>query len=146
MEITASADVAAPPETVFAYLSDAENNPDWQSGMVSAQWTSDSPIGVGSTYDQIATFLGRRIESTFEVEAFEPDRMIKASSISGSFPITFTRTVEPAEGGSTVTAVITGDSSGFFKIAEPIMQRMVQRSVDGDYRNLAARFRADPEP
>jgi len=145
MQVTSTVVVAAPPDEVFAYLSDAENNPEWQSGMVSAQWTSEGPIGVGSTYDQVATFLGRRIESTFEVGEFEPRRRIKASSTGGSFPITFTRMVEPADGGTRVTAIISGDSSGFFKIAEPIMQRMVQRSVDGDYRNLAARFAPQPQ-
>jgi uncharacterized protein YndB with AHSA1/START domain len=140
MEVTTSVEVAAPPDEVFAYVSDAEHNPEWQRGMVSARWTGAGPIGVGSTYDQVATFLGRRIESTFAVEVFEPGRVIRASSTGGSFPITFTRTVEAVDGGSRVTAVITGDASGFFKIAEPILKRLVQRSVDADYRNLAARF------
>lgn len=140
MEVTTSVEVAAAPEAVFAFVSDAENNPQWQSGMVSAKWTSDGAIGVGSTYDQVATFLGRRIESTFEVEAFEPGRMIRASSTGGSFPITFTRTVEPAGAGSQVTAVITGDASGFFRLAEPFLRSMVQRSVTRDYETLAARF------
>ena len=140
MEVTTSVDIAAPPAEVFAYLCDMENNPKWQSGMVSARWTSDDPIGVGSTYDQVATFLRRKIESTFEVEAYQPGRMIRASSTASSFPITFTRMVEPTESGTKVTAIITGDASGFFKIAEPILRRMVQRSVDGDYRNLRVVF------
>lgn len=140
MQVTTSVDVAAPPDEVFAYLSNVENNPQWQSGMVSARWTSVAPIGKGSTYDQVASFLGRRIESTFEVEEYEPGRMIRASTTGGSFPITFTRTVEPADRGSKVSAVITGDASGFFKLAEPLLKIIVQRSVDGDYRTLAARF------
>jgi carbon monoxide dehydrogenase subunit G len=140
VEVTTSVEVAADPDVVFAYISDAENNPQWQSGMVSAQWTSDGPIGVGSTYDQVATFLGRRIESTFEVVSFEQGRKIRASSTGGSFPITFTRTVEAAGSGSLVTAVITGDASGFFRLAEPLLRSMVQRSVTRDYETLAARF------
>ena len=140
MEVTASVEVAAPPDEVFAYGSDAQNNPEWQSGMVSAHWSTDGPIGVGATHDQVATFLGRRIESTFEVAEYEPGRMIKASSTGGSFPITFTRTVEPSGDGSRVSAIIEGDASGFFKIADPILKWLVQRSVDGDYRALAARF------
>lgn len=140
MEVTTSVDVAAPPEDVFDYLSNVENNPEWQSGMVSARWTSEGPIAVGSTYDQVARFLWRRIESTFEVEAFEPGRMITATTTAGSFPITFTRRVEPIDAGTRVSAVITGDASGFFRLAEPLLRIMVQRSVDGDYRALAARF------
>lgn len=32
-----------------------------------------------------------------------------------------------------VTAIIEGDASGFFKLAEPLLARTVQRSVDSDY-------------
>lgn len=140
VEVTTSVAVDAEPGVVFAYVSDAENNPEWQSGMISAQWNGEGPIGVGSTYEQVATFLGRRIESTFEVGAFEPGRMIRASSTAGSFPITFTRIVEPDGDGSRVSAIISGDASGFFKLAEPLLRPLVQRSVDRDYRALAARF------
>ncbi len=104
--------------------------------MQEARFTSEGPLGVGSTYAQVAKFLGRRIQSTFEVLEYEPERMVKATTTSGSFPITFTRMVEPAEGGTQVTAIIEGDASGFFKLAEPLLARMVQRSVDADYANL----------
>jgi len=36
-------------------------NPDWQSGMTTCEWTSPAPVGVGSTYEQRARFLGREI-------------------------------------------------------------------------------------
>lgn len=35
-----------------------------------------------------------------------------------------------------VTAVITGDASGFFKVAEPMMRPMVRRSIESDYDRL----------
>ncbi len=134
--------VERPPPEVFAFISDFENNPTWQSGMVEAKFTSEGPLGVGSTYAQVAKFLGRRIESTFEVIEYEPNRMVKATSTSGAFPITFTRSVESAKGGTLVTALIQGDASGFFKLAEPLLARLVQRSVDRDYATLKATLEA----
>lgn len=128
--------IERPASEVFAYIANFENNPRWQSGMREAHFTSDPPLAVGSTYVQVAAFLGRRIDSTFEVIAYEADRMVKATSTFGSFPITFTRIVEPAEGGTLVQAIIEGDASGLFKIAEPLMKRMVQRQISGDYANL----------
>jgi uncharacterized membrane protein len=125
-----------PSDTVFEFISNFENNPKWQSGQLSARFTSDGPLRVGSTYDQVAKFMGRRIESSFEVLEYEPHHLVKAASKSGSFPITFTRIVEPSDKGTIVTAIIEGDASGFFKLAEPLLSRMVQRSVDGDYQNL----------
>lgn len=104
--------------------------------MVSAKFISQAPLRIGSTYSQVAKFLGRPVISTFEVIEYEPNRMIKAASTSGSFPITFTRIVTPHNNGTLVSAIIEGDASGFFKLAEPILGRMVQRSVEGDYRNL----------
>jgi len=125
-----------PPDVVFAYISNFENNPKWQSGMQEAKFTSEGPLGVGSSYAQVAKFLGRRVESNFEVIDYEPNRLVKATSTAGSFPITFTRVVEPIEGGTLVTAIIEGDASGFFKLAEPLLARMVQGSVNADYAKL----------
>ena len=125
-----------PSEEVFAYISNFEKNPEWQGGMQEARFTSEPPLRVGSTYTQIASFLGRRVESTFEVIAYEPGRMVKATSTSGSFPITFTRMVADSEAGTEVSALIEGDASGFFKLAEPILKWIVQRSIAADYANL----------
>jgi hypothetical protein len=35
-------------------------------------------------------------------------------------------------------ARVTGDPSGVFKLAAPLMRKMVERSVRGDYRRLKA--------
>jgi uncharacterized membrane protein len=47
-----------PPDEVFAYIANFENNPRWQKGMQSCNFTSDGPLGVGSTYEQVAKVLG----------------------------------------------------------------------------------------
>ena len=145
IKVETSVVIARPPNEVFAYISNFENNPQWQSGMQEAKFTSEGPLDVGSTYTQVAKFLGRRIESTFEVIEYQPNRMVKASSTSGSFPITFTRIVEPVGSGTKVTAVVEGDASGFFKLAEPLLARMVQRSVGADYANLKRKLETQVE-
>ena len=136
IKVETTVQIDRPSEEVFAFISNFENNPKWQSGQLEAKFTTEEPLWVGSTYDQVAKFLGRRVVSTFEVVEFEPNRKVKASSTSGSFPITFTRMVEPSDEGSEVTAIIEGDASGFFRLAEPLLKRMVQNSVDADYQNL----------
>ncbi len=136
IRVVTGVQIDKPSDEVFAFISNFENNPKWQSGQLEARFSSEGPLRVGSTYDQVAKFLGRRIESSFEVLEYEPNRTVKASSTGGSFPITFTRMVEPHEGGAKVTAIIEGNASGFFKLAEPLLSRMVQRSVDSDYRTL----------
>ena len=136
MEINSSVTVVRRSDEVFDYLADMSNNPEWQKGMKSCRWTSDGPIGVGSTYDQVATMMGREIRSSFEVTEFEPGRLIRIVTTESSFPIGVTRTVDPVGDEARVSAIVRGDSSGFFKLAEPVMRRMVKRSVDGDYARL----------
>ncbi len=138
VEVTRTID--APPSAVFEVLSNFERNPDWQKGMRSCRWTSDPPLRVGSTYVQEAAFLGRKIESTFEVVEYEPGRRVKATTVAGSFPITFARTVTPVDEGSRVDARIEGDPTGFFRIATPIMRFMVRRSIEADYDRLVELF------
>ena len=128
--------IRRPVDEVFEYLANFENNPKWQGGMKEATFTSEGPLRVGSTYDQVASFLGRRVESSFEVIAYEAGRMVKATTTSGSFPITFTRKVSALESGTEVSAIIEGDASGFFQIAAPILKMLVQRSINADYKNL----------
>jgi uncharacterized protein YndB with AHSA1/START domain len=137
IQVVASINIRRSPEEVFAYLSNFENNPKWQSGMVSARFTTSGTLRVGSTYSQEARFLGRPVISELEVVEYVPGRKIKITSTSGTFPITVTRLIEPdGEGGSQVKAVVEGDASGVYRLAEPILKLVVQRSVQGDYERL----------
>lgn len=122
---------------VFAVIADFSRNPEWQRGMKSAVWTSDPPVGVGSTYDQIARFLGREVTTSFEVVAYEPDRSITIESRASSFPIRVTRSVEPlSDTRCRVIANVSGEPGRFFRVFGPLLERMAERSVRGDYERL----------
>lgn len=139
IRVTAEVEVDRPAEEVFAFLADAENNPRWQKGMRSCRWVTEPPTGVGSVYEQQASFLGRPILSTFEVVAYEPGSSITIQTIESTFPIRVTRAVEPLDRGRTrVSATVEGDPSGVFRLATPLLRGMVRRSVHGDYRRLRA--------
>lgn len=140
IEVRAETSVERDPDDVFAYLADMANNPEWQKGMRTCRWTSEPPLRLGSTYDQTARFLRREIVSSFEVTEFEDGSLIRIRSTAG-MPLDITRRVEPdGEGASLVSAIVRGDASGVFRLAEPLMRLMVGRSVRGDYRRLKARL------
>lgn len=133
---TITINISRRPSDVFSYISNFANNPKWQGGMVEAYFTTEPPTRVGSEYTQVARFLGRHIESTFKVIEYEPGRLIKATTVASTFPITFTRIVEPEKSGSRVTAIVEGDASGVYKLAEPLMTKKVRASVTKDYQRL----------
>lgn len=137
MRLRVTCEIGRSADDVFAFVSDAANNPQWQKGQRSCTWTSSPPIGLGSTYEQEARFLGRTVTSRFEVIEYEPGRAITIDSTEGSFPITVRRSVEPVgEYRSRVTATIDGEPGGFFRLVGPLLRPLAQRSVDADYARL----------
>ncbi|WP_347548851.1 SRPBCC family protein [Pseudalkalibacillus hwajinpoensis] len=136
IQVRVSISIERPPEEVFRYLSNFENNPKWQSGMIDATFTSRGDLREGSTYDQVATFLGKEIRTTFVVTLYKPYDRIQIKSVKSTFPITVTREVDLTDNGSLVTAIVEGEPGGLFNILKPLLQKMVQRSVTKDYENL----------
>jgi uncharacterized protein YndB with AHSA1/START domain len=61
IRIEFSIDVDRPPSEVFAYLTDAENLPQWQSSAVEAHWEGEKKRG--ARVKEARKFLGRRMDS-----------------------------------------------------------------------------------
>lgn len=148
VEMSVTRAIERPADEVFGFLSDAANNPRWQNGMRSCAWTSEPPIAVGSTYRQHARFLGRDVLSTFVVATYEPDRRIVIESVESTFPIQVDRSVAATGPDSCrVTAVVTGGPSGRVALLlGPLLGRMAQRSIDGDYDRLVSLMESTANP
>ena len=139
MEISTSIDIERPAGDVFAFVADVRNNPAWQRGQRSCTWTSEPPVGVGSSYDQHARFLGKDVVTSFEVVEHDPPHRIAWRSTAGSFPLRITRTVDPRGAvRSRFTEHVDGDPQGFFRVAEPVLRPLARRAIRRDFRRLKA--------
>ena len=138
MEMGATRHINQPADEVFKFLADVANNPLWQSGMMSCTWTSEPPIGVGSTYKQHARFMGKSVGSTFVVTVYELGRRITFTSVESTFPIEVDRAVVPTGPESCrVTAVIRGGPQGTIAgLVGPFVGRMAQNVINRDYDRL----------
>lgn len=77
MKMSVTREIARPAGEGFDYLADVSDNPSWQKGMQSCEWTSELPIGSGSTYSQHARFMGKSIKSSVVVN-------LSSSRVDGS--------------------------------------------------------------
>src|SRR5437588_3393233 len=98
-KIEFTTDVQRPVEEVFAYLTDAANLPEWQSGAIEGRMETPGPVAVGSRLVEVRKFLGRRIESKLEVTDYEPNRRFGFKTVSGPIPFRVDHTLEPLDGG-----------------------------------------------
>lgn len=129
--------VGRPADEVFEFLTDLSNVPSWQSGSIDVQEPA-GPLGVGTTYVQVLKFLGKRIETRLEVTEFEPARRFALKTLSGPVPFEVRHTLEPADGqGATRLRVeLEGEPGGFFRLADPLVERNAQRQIERDFATL----------
>lgn len=145
IETSTSIEIDRPAADVFAFVAEFPNNPRWQRGQRSCEWTSEPPLRVGSTYDQHARFLGRDLVNAFRVIEHEPGRRVTFTSTSGTFPLTVIRTVEPVDAGrSRFTEHVRGEPGGFFRLAEPLLRPLVKASIKRDFPRLKALLERHP--
>ena len=128
--------IKRPLEEVFAFLSNPENNPKWVSMSNEVHLTSAGPIGVGTTFRSVVTVLGRRLEGEVEFTEYEPNRSYAQKTTSGPIPVESRVTFERVDGGTQVTNHQVAEPGGFFKLAEPVLVRMIKRQFEADFANL----------
>ena len=124
-------------EEVFAFATDPNNDPLWQSTSLETEQTSEGPLDVGATLRNTSKFLGRRIESTFEVTENESPHRQCVRVTSGPIPGSGCYLFESADGGSTrFTQIFEAEMGGFFRLAEPLVGRALRRQMQADMATL----------
>lgn len=139
--VTTSIVIQRPVEDVFAFVTDARNNPQWQSrsGLQRTQQLPDGPVGVGTRIIEVWKFMGIESESTSEVNEYEPNRKYTRRSIGGSSPIKEgTFTFEQVADGTRLMARLHIQAGGLFAIAEPLLASNLQRGFDETFATLKA--------
>jgi uncharacterized protein YndB with AHSA1/START domain len=124
-----------PIEDVFAYANDLSHWPEWNPGLIEAS-APEGPFHAGTRIREVFRFLGRRIESTFEVVEYEPNRQVTYRTVAGPIPMTGTQTYEPVDGATKLTVTGEGEAGGFFKLAEPVVAQMTRRQFQTGLDNL----------
>ena len=124
-----------PVEEVYDFVTDVEKASQWRSGVVESKKISAEPA-VGATASEVMQFMGRRMETTYEITEYEPNKRFGFKVISGPVPMEGVYAFESVEGGTKLDFTVEGDAGGFFRLAEPILARMVKRQVETDFSNL----------
>ena len=125
-----------PVEEVWKFISNIENMPRWDRGVLEARQTSEGPMGVGSTVQVVRQFLGRRRIGNFRVADVVPNRTVAIQAggmgVRGEVRYTF----EPVEGGTRMTSSAEVVFGGWLKLITPIIRPMLERDGRDDLANV----------
>jgi uncharacterized membrane protein len=119
-------------DKVFSFLSNFEQDPHWQSGILEAKQTPQGSTLVGTTIRQVRQFLGRRLDYTGEVIEYEKNKKIWVKSISGPYPFEGGYTLEPVDGGTQVTFLLRVQPSGIIRFTQSMVARELKKQLELD--------------
>ena len=141
--ITKEATLAAPPEKVFALLTDFSQATSWVTGMKECEQTTPGPFAVGTKARQVKIQMGRPTPVEVTVSKVDPMREIRLVAVpQGRPPANVTWSLAPAAGGTRVTESISFDLPGLMKILTPMVKNQVAKDMDSDLASMKRKLGA----
>lgn len=137
--IQGTALIAAPPETVYAYLSDPTNLPHWQTGVVSSVRTSPAPTRAGSTGRVVLEVMGQQITADTTIREAVPDRRLVLATSASGMSVVGSLDLVAVEGG---TQLIFSSEVRAENIFMAPLERLITDAAEKDLDASLARLQA----
>lgn len=128
--------IERPPQEVFDFVANPANDTKWRESAVSSEWVTDGPIAVGSQLKTVDKLMGREIESTAEITAYDPPHKYGQKTVGGPMPFEFTIVLESDGGGTKLTMAGQAEVGGFFKLAEGLVGKQLEKQIEADFKGL----------
>jgi len=100
-----------PPEEVFAFLADGENDPKFSPRVLEIAKTTDGPPGAGTVYASTVKDAGMKTKREFRLTEFDAPRRIRWTELSKNL-------VTAPEGGYDLAPEGTGTRVRFYNVLE----------------------------
>jgi uncharacterized protein YndB with AHSA1/START domain len=120
--------VERPIEEVFAYLTDLDRVPDWQTNVLFLQLQSSS-LRTGAKLVELRKFLGRKVESVVEVTEYEPPHRYTITVQSGPIPFSISNVLSTTGEGTRIDAAVEGEPGRFFGLIEWRVVKAAEREL-----------------
>lgn len=121
---------------VFDFIANPENNPQWQYGSLISVKTSTKDMQVGTVFSSFGHFMGRRIQSNFEVTEFETNKSYGFETISGPIQLQTYYSFDTIGNSTNVMVSSMINPGGFFKLVDPIVTRVAKKQFKDNLTTL----------
>ncbi|MFN2525210.1 MAG: SRPBCC family protein [Actinomycetota bacterium] len=129
--------IERPVAEVFEFMAELSKVPDWVAGVREAHPVSGDPRTVGAKIAHVNEFMGRTFESTFEVTAWEHERLMVFEVLSGPLRGHSKETLEPlGEASTRVEIEVVGDASGPFKLLGGMAGKAARHQLEASLDTL----------
>src|SRR4029078_4537077 len=115
---------------VFDFMSSPENDFQWQYGTLASARISEGLGNIGTLFRSIGHLMGRRVESTFEVTEYEPNRQYGFKSLSGPFQSYTSDTFEGDRGFTRIDISTQVNAINFFQVDQGVLKKKMEKQLE----------------
>ena len=132
------AHIKRPVESVFDFVSDPLNFPQWNSAVQEVRHVAGTRGEVGANYVMERELPGGRAENLVEVVAFERPREFAVRTTSGPTPLLYRYHFAGDGDGTGIVLDAAVELQGVAALVGPLAARAVKRGVDDNLARLKA--------
>jgi hypothetical protein len=133
-----------PLKQVFCFVATPENDFQWQYGTLASDRISKGEMGIGTLFRVTAHFMGQRIESTYEVTEFEPNKKYGFESRSGPTDSHTLYTFETTQGRTKINIFAQVNAGDLFKPGDLTIEKKIKKQYRENLALLKGVLEADP--
>ncbi len=127
IEINCNTFIYRPIQRVFDFISTPENDFQWQYGTLTSSRVSPDRMQLGANFQSVSHLMEQRIQSTFEVTEYEPNRKYGFKSISGPLQSFTTYTLEIVKNCTQVTLSMQANVINLVGLSESVLEKKLKR-------------------
>ena len=127
-------EIDRPIDEVFAYLTDVQRLPEWQSSVTWVQ--PPESMAAGARVEELREFMGRRAKSTLEVDAYEPPARFALRAVEGPVRYDVDHRLQDVGGRTRMAVVGTAKVPGMLSFAARPLVKGIERQLRADLGRL----------
>jgi uncharacterized protein YndB with AHSA1/START domain len=135
MKFENSVIIKQPVKKVFDFVTNPNNNAQWQTDILELEITSEGRFKPGSTYRCVNRFMGQRIETEGVVTDYVPPRTCAYRITSGSVTGESSFHFEAVDGVTRLTTTANLDLR-YFKFGTVLVKRKIYKQLKHDMLQL----------
>ena len=129
INIISSTHIYQPIKKVFEFISNPENDFQWQYGTLSSTRISEGISALGACFQTTGNFMGHRIQSTFEVTEYDPNKKYGFKSLTGPLQSFTTYTFALASGYTQINLLTQANVVNFIELNENILEKKLKKQL-----------------
>jgi hypothetical protein len=129
--------IRKPRAEVAAFMFDPARDAQWTGGVVEVRPLTEGLLRTGSRVERVSRFMGKTFPYLVEVTDSAPESFVQMK-VDKPFPMNIRYELEDVAEGTRARIRCSGEARGFFRIAGPLMNRMVKKSITEDLERLKA--------